>query len=206
MAVLGSGIDLFHPSTNRTLIERVATAGAVLSEYPPGTPALPWRFPARNRLVAGLSRAVAVVEGAPGSGSMITAEFALELGREVFAVPGPVTSPLSAVPNQLIREGAWLARGPQDVLEVLGLEAAGLPGVESESASEPAPGPAGSLPAPERRALEAVAGHPVTVDAVAEGTGLPVGEALSALVALELRGLVREVAGRYERTAAACAQ
>jgi DNA processing protein len=208
MAVLGSGIDLFHPSTNRTLIERVATAGAVLSEYPPGTPALPWRFPARNRLVAGLSRAVAVVEGAPGSGSMITAEFALELGREVFAVPGPVTSPLSAVPNQLIREGAWLARGPQDVLEVLGLEAAGLPaaGLESESASEPAPGPAGSLPASERRALEAVAGHPVTVDAVSAGTGLPVGEALSALVALELRGLVREVAGRYERTAAACAQ
>jgi DNA processing protein len=205
MAVLGSGIDLFHPSTNRALITRVAAAGAVVSEYPPGTPAEPWRFPARNRLVAALSRGVVIVEGAPGSGSMITAEFALELGREVFAVPGPVTSPLAAVPNQLIREGAALARGAEDVLEVLGLEAPGTlktePGIGA--ASEPASGSAGSLPEAERRTLEAVAGHPVTVDEVAAHSGLPVGEALSALVALELRGLVREVAGRYERTASA---
>jgi DNA processing protein len=207
MAVLGSGIDVFHPWSNRGLIERIAAAGAVLSEYPPGTPALPWRFPARNRLVAGVSRAVVVVEGAPGSGSMITAEFALDLGREVFAVPGPVTSPLSAVPNQLIREGASLARGAEDVLEVLGVEAAGHGSARPDrgSASEPAPWPAVSLPPAERSALEAVAGHPVTVDAVAGDSGLPVGEALSALVALELRGLVREVAGRYERTQAAAA-
>jgi DNA processing protein len=134
---------------------------------------------------------------------MITAEFALELGRDVFAVPGPVTSPLAAVPNQLIREGASLARGPEDVLEVLGVEPPGSPATSpgSGSAQVPALDPAESLPPTERRALEAVAGHPVTVDAVAAGTGLAVGEALSALVALELRGLVREVAGRYERTA-----
>jgi DNA processing protein len=205
MAVLGSGIDLFHPSSNRTLITEIAAAGAVLSEYPPGTPGEPWRFPARNRLVAALSQAVVVVEGAPGSGSMITAEFALELGREVFAVPGPVTSPLAAVPNQLIREGASLARGPEDVLEVLGLEAPGTPKTEPGigSAGERATGSAGPLPEAERRALQAVAGHPVTVDEVAAHSGLPVGGALSALVALELRGLVREVAGRYERTASA---
>jgi DNA processing protein len=205
MAVLGSGIDILHPPSNRALIRRVAKRGAVLSEYPPGTPALPWRFPARNRLVAGLSRAVVVVEGAPGSGSMITAEFALDLGREVLAIPGPVTSPQSAVPNQLIREGASLARGPEDVLEALGVERSGPPGAGpgSGSADETAPGPAESLPVEERRALEAVAGHPVTVDVVAAETGLPVGKALSALVALELRGLVREVAGRYERTAVA---
>jgi DNA processing protein len=204
MAVLGSGIDCPHPSSNRGLIQRIAAAGAVLSEYPPGTPALPWRFPARNRLVAGLSRAVVVVEGAPGSGSMITAEFALELGRDVFAVPGPVTSPLSAVPNQLIREGAWLARGSEDILEVLGLDvAASRIDPSGEPSAMSGAGAASSLPATERRVLEAVAGHPVTADAVATHAGLPVGEALSALVALELRGLVREVAGRYERTAAA---
>jgi DNA processing protein len=203
IAVLGSGIDLFYPSSNRGLIERVAAAGAVVSEYPPGTQALPWRFPARNRLVAGLSRAVVVVEGAPGSGSMITAEFALELGREVFGVPGPVTSPLSAVPNQLIRDGAWLTRGPEDVLEVLGYETP-RPEAGSEAPELTASGPgSGSLRTAERRALDAVAGHPVTVDDVASDTGLPIGEALSALVALELRGLVREVAGRYERTAGA---
>jgi len=199
MAVLGSGIDCPYPTSNRGLIQRIAVAGAVLSEYPPGTPALPWRFPARNRLVAGLSQAVVVVEGAPGSGSMITAEFALELGREVFAVPGPVTSPLSAVPNQLIREGAWLARGPEDILEVLGLEPA-EPGTGPSSPMNAA-GEVGSLAATERRILDAVAGHPVTADAVATHAGLAVGQALSGLVALELRGLVREVAGRYERTA-----
>jgi DNA processing protein len=174
----------------------------VLSEYPPGTPALPWRFPARNRLVAGLSRAVVVVEGARGSGSMITAEFALELGREVFAVPGPVTSPLSAVPNQLIREGAWLARGPEDVLEVLGLDAP-APDTDHPAGSSAMSVAGGSLPPTERRVLDTIAGHPVTADAVAAEAGLPVGETLSALVALELRGLVREAAGRYERTAAA---
>jgi DNA processing protein len=133
---------------------------------------------------------------------MITAEFALELGREVFAVPGSVTSPLSAVPNQLIREGAWLARGPDDILEVLGLDAVGPETGPREGSSEAiAVGPAGSLPAKERRVLDAVAGHPVTADAVAAHAGLSVAETLSVLVALELRGLVREVAGRFERTA-----
>jgi DNA processing protein len=204
MAVLGSGIDCLHPPSNRGLIRRIASAGAVLSEYPPGTPAVPRRFPARNRLVAGLSRAVVVVEGAPGSGSMITAEFALELGRDVFAVPGAVTSPLSAVPNLLIREGAWLARCPEDILEVLGIDAASTEAPSPEGPSEAAGrGITGRLPAAERRVLAAVAGHPVTVDAVAAHARIPVGEALATLVSLELRGLVREVAGRYERPAGA---
>jgi DNA processing protein len=198
LAVLGSGIDRPHPRRNRALIEEIAAAGAVVSEYPPGAPALPRRFPARNRLVAALSRAVIVVEGAPGSGSMITAEFALEMGRDVLAVPGAVTSPLAAVPHQLIREGACLVRGPQDVLEALGV----APG-ESLPAQRDGSGEVGaSLPPAERRALEEVAGAPVTVDAVAVGARLSVDEALSALMALELRGMVREVGGRYERTAA----
>lgn len=199
LAVLGSGIDWPHPKRNRRLIEEIAGVGAVVSEYPPGAPALPRRFPARNRLVAALSRAVIVAEGAPGSGSMITAEFALEMGRDVLAVPGAVTSPLAAVPHQLIREGACLVRGVQDVLEALGLE----PG---ESLSTHQDGPGGevaSLPPSERRALQEVAGAPVTVDAVAVGARLSVEEALSALMALEIRGMVREVGGRYERTVAA---
>lgn len=193
LAVLGSGIDQFHPLRNRRLIEKIAAVGAVVSEYPPGVPAAPWRFPARNRLVAALSRAAVVVEGAPGSGSMITAEFALEMGRDVMAVPGPVTSPLAAVPHQLLKEGAALVRGPQDVLDVLGLEGV-VPSGDSEGND--------ALPAAERRALEEVTGSPVTLDAVAAGAALSVEEALSALVALELRGIIREVAGRYQRTAA----
>jgi DNA processing protein len=196
LAVLGSGIDRPHPQRNRALIEEIAAVGAVVSEYPPGVPALPWRFPARNRLVAALSRAVVVVEGAAGSGSMITAEFALEMGRDVLAVPGAVTSPLAAVPHQLLREGACLVRGAQDVLEVLGLEPVAPPLGDAAGWADD------SLPSAERRALEEVTGSPVTVDAVAAGARMNVEEALSALVALELRGIVREVAGRYERTAA----
>ena len=105
MCVLGCGIDLAYPASNRELIDDVATSGAVVSEYPPGTRAEPFRFPARNRIVAGLSRCVVVVEGAAGSGSMITADHALDLGREVFGVPGPVWSPLSQVPLELHPRG-----------------------------------------------------------------------------------------------------
>jgi DNA processing protein len=128
VAVLGCGIDVAYPNDNRTLLAEIASHGAVISEYPPGVPAEPFRFPARNRIVAALSRAVVVVEGADGSGSMITADHALEVGREVFAVPGPVTSPLSAVPLSLIRQGATLIRGPHDLLEDLGLEGSGVAG------------------------------------------------------------------------------
>lgn len=190
VAVLGSGIDVPYPAANRALIERVAEAGAVVSEYPPGAPALRHRFPARNRIVAALGVALVVVEGAEGSGSLITAEFALELGRDVLAVPGPVTSPLSAAPHALLAEGAAPARGPADVLGVLGL-------------SPPPAGAAGeALPEPERRVLAALAGEPVTADAVAAASGEGLPAALSALASLEVRGLVREEGGRYVRAAA----
>src|SRR5205809_6482365 len=104
IAVLGCGIDLLYPGQNRALLREVLGSGALVSEYPPGTPAEPFRFPARNRIVAALCRAVVVVEGARGSGSMITADHALDVGREVFAVPGAVSSPLAAVPLELIRD------------------------------------------------------------------------------------------------------
>src|SRR5439155_8714700 len=121
IAVLGSGIDVAYPRTNRSLIEAIAGTGSVVSEYPPGTPAEPFRFPARNRIVAALSSAVVIVEGAAGSGSMITADHALDVGRDVLAVPGGVSSPLAAVPLALIRDGATLVRGPRDLLGDLGL-------------------------------------------------------------------------------------
>ncbi|HJV05661.1 MAG TPA: DNA-processing protein DprA, partial [Actinomycetota bacterium] len=123
VAVLGSGVDVPHPRSNRRLIEDIARVGTVVSEYPPGTPPAPRRFPARNRIIAALSRAVVVVEGAAGSGSLLTADFAVDLHRDVMAVPGPVTSPLSEAPHALIRDGAALVRSPEDVLAPLGLEA-----------------------------------------------------------------------------------
>ena len=187
IAVLGSGIDVAYPHANRKLIERIADDGTVLSEYPPGTPPDPFRFPARNRIVAGLSRAVIVVEGAPGSGSMITVEHATDCGRDVWAVPGPVTAPLSAVPNELIRGGAPLIRSVADALDELG-----LPGGVSVVAEALPPGPRGVL-----AALGGVGEEP---GALAARTGLPQGEVLTALLELEMRGLVRRVGGRFERT------
>jgi DNA processing protein len=188
VAVLGCGIDVSYPNRNRTLLAEIASTGTVVSEYPPGVPAEPFRFPARNRIVAALSRAVVVVEGANGSGSMITADHALEIGREVFAVPGPVTSPLSAVPLGLIRQGATLIRGPDDLLEDLGLEGPGRTGA----------GPSADLDPPTRAVWNALMGMSLP-DQLAGACGLAVSEVMSSLVALEMRGLVRQVGGRYER-------
>jgi len=120
IAVLGSGIDVTYPKSSGRLLERVAQCGAVVSEYPPGVPAEPFRFPARNRIVAALAEAVVVVEGAAGSGSLITAEHALDLGRPVYAVPGAVNNPLATVPLELIREGAAMIRGADDLVADLG--------------------------------------------------------------------------------------
>jgi len=189
IAVLGCGIDVPYPKQNRVLLDEISRTGAIVSEYPPGTPPEPFRFPARNRIVAGLSRAVVVVEGAPGSGSMITADHALDLGREVFAVPGPVTSELAAVPLALIREGATLIRGPDDLLQDLGFDApvprGEAPGVVAEGRTE-------------NVVWEALSA-PTTPDGLARATGLALPDVISALVGLELRGYVRQAGGRYER-------
>jgi DNA processing protein len=188
LAVLGCGVDVVYPRGARELIERIRASGTVLSEYAPGTPPLQWNFPARNRIVAGLCRGTVVVEGAVGSGSMITAEHALEFGREVFAVPGAVTNPLAASPLRLVREGATMIRGAEDLLEDLGIEIA-----PDEVADRV------GLTEPERRVLDALAGATLPERLAAEiGASLP--DVVGVLMRLELRGLVRGVGGRYEST------
>ncbi|MGE5227960.1 MAG: DNA-processing protein DprA [Planctomycetaceae bacterium] len=189
VAVLGSGIDVDYPRSNERLLVEVAATGTIVSEYPPGVPAEPHRFPARNRLIAALSRGVVVVEGAHRSGTRITAEHAIELGLDVFAVPGPVTSPLAETPLELIREGARLVRGAEDVLEDLGI----VP-VERPEGSAPV-----GLAEDERTVFEALR-TALLPDAVARETGLSMADAVGALIRLELRGLVRGNGGRYERT------
>ncbi|MGZ4149580.1 MAG: DNA-processing protein DprA [Actinomycetota bacterium] len=189
VAVLGSGIDVDYPRSNERLLGEVAASGTIVSEYPPGVPAEPHRFPARNRLIAALSRGVVVVEGAHRSGTRITAEHAIELGLDVFAVPGPVTSPLAETPLELIREGARLVRGAEDVLEDLGIEP-----VERPEGSAPI-----GLADEERKVFEALR-TALLPDAVARESGLPMADAVGALMRLELRGLVRGSGGRYERT------
>jgi DNA processing protein len=186
IAVLGSGHDLPYPKASRDLLARIEESGAVVSEYAPGVEAEPFRFPARNRLVAALARALVVVEGAHGSGSMISVEHALDLGRDVFAVPGPVTSPLAQVPLALIREGATMIRGADDLLDDLGYSQRLL--------VEPPP----TLEGDEAAVFGSVAAS-ATADAIATATGLPMASVITTLLSLEMKGLVRNAGGRYER-------
>jgi DNA processing protein len=186
VAVLGSGIDVAYPASSRELLGRIAESGTIVSEYPPATPAGPRHCPARNRIVVALARALVVVEGERKSGSRISVDHALDLGREVFAVPGPVTSPLAETPLEMIRDGAMLIRGAHDLLDDLGVDRAAPP---------PAPP---DLEHGERRIWDALAGR-LLPDAVARRAGVSVPDAVTALVGLELRGLVACAGGRYER-------
>ncbi len=185
LAVLGSGIDIAYPRSNASLIERIADAGTLISEYPPGMPALPYNFPARNRIIAALAEALVVVEGAGRSGSRISVDHALDLGRDVFVVPGSITSPLSEVPLALLREGATPIRGADDLLADLGV-ATGLEAARAD------------LPRSQQAVLEALVA-PSTIDEVMHRSALTTGQVASALTGLELRGLVRVVGGRYQR-------
>lgn len=187
VAVLGCGIDRDYPRAHASLAAEIAARGLVVSEYPPGVSPAPWRFPARNRIVAGLSVATVVVEARERSGALITADLALEEGREVLAVPGEITSALSRGTNALIRLGAIPVTGPDDVLEALGIERTPPP---------PDRFTPGSAAASALAALDAGA---ATADEVARATGLAPGAVSSALVELELAGLVEVRAGIYRR-------
>ena len=187
VAVLGCGIDRDYPRAHAQLAGRIAERGAVVSEYPPGVEPSPWRFPARNRIVAGRARATVVVEARERSGALITADFALELGREVFAVPGEITSALSAGTNDLIRQGATPLLAADDVLEALGLE-------------RPPPRVPDTLSAGARMLLEPLSETARTLDELGRLTGLESGALAAALTELELAGLVASADGVFRST------
>ena len=183
VAVLGCGIDRDYPAANRELARQVAQDGLVVSEYAPGVEPAPWRFPARNRIVAGLCSAAVVVEARERSGALITADFALEEGREVFSVPGEITSALSAGTNALLRLGAAPLTCAQDVLESFGLIA--------PERTEPDVSVAAGL------VLSRVRERAASADELARATGLDAGELAVALTELELAGAVQEEGGVY---------
>jgi DNA processing protein len=164
-----------------------------MSEYCPGTGPRPYQFPERNRIIAGLSRAVIVAEASEKSGALITADFALAEGRDVMAVPGQVFSPNSAGTHGLVRSGAMLITSPADVLEELGLST-------PSKWAEDAPVDETRLSADERGLLEILQGGPVEVESIVLATGLQAGKALAMLGSLEVRGLIsRAPGGRYQR-------
>ncbi len=195
IAVLGCGPDLVHPPSHRRLFERVVTDGLVVSEFLPGTLPLPHHFPRRNRLIAALSRAVVVVEATRKSGALITVEHALDIGRDVFAVPGAVGRPQSEGVHALIREGAGLVTSARDVLVGTGLESA-LSELHAGNQVMP-PG----LDAPERAMWDVLESDPHHIDVLARRAGLDVATASAALSVMELRGWVRRAPGlRFSRS------
>ncbi|MCW5892733.1 MAG: DNA-processing protein DprA [bacterium] len=197
-AVLGTGIDRVYPAWHRPLARQVAGQGALVSELPCGAPALPHHFPRRNRVVSGLALGTVVVEAAERSGSLGTARLALEQGREVFAVPGPVGVAGHVGCHRLIQEGAQLVTGAADVLAVL------APALVPQMQAARAAAEAAALGADERAALAALEGGPAHVDDVIRTTGLGPQAALETLLALELRGLVEQRPGmRFARRWAA---
>ncbi len=192
VAVLGCGLDVVYPPEAGSLRDRIAASGALLSEYPPGTRPLPGNFPARNRLISGLSRGTVVVEAASRSGALITARFALDLGREVMAVPGNPLFPHTEGSNRLLRDGAVLVAGAADVLMALGWRGAADGGGRRSGGEAFGAGAAGR----ERDIMRFLATERTAND-LAEGLGIPVAELLPCLLDMELRKLLERRPGDY---------
>ena len=183
VGVLGCGIDRDYPAAHRELAARIRATGLTVSEYAPGVEPAPWRFPARNRIIAGLSAATVVVEARDRSGALITADLALEEGREVFAVPGEITSALSSGTNDLLKLGATPLTTPADVLDVFGLASTDGEPVELGSSAE--------------AVLARLRDGPASADELARATGLDAGALSSALTELELAGCAVAGGGVY---------
>ena len=186
IAVVGTGLDEVYPPRHAGLAHRIVEHGLLLSEFPLGTPPLPQHFPMRNRIIAGLTRATLVVEAALRSGSLITARQAVEAGREVFALPGSVNSAQSRGCHALIKQGATLVEGAEDILT----ELQALPQPVIAPAAAPMPEPVA-----ESALLQALGHDPATLDALLARTGLPVSQLNAQLLELELAGAVARLPG-----------
>lgn len=189
VAVVGTGLDTVYPARNRDLAHRIAAQGTLLSEFPLGTPGVAANFPRRNRLICGLSKGCLVVEAAISSGSLITARLATDQGREVFAIPGSIHSPLSKGCHALIKQGAKLVESAQDVLEELGLlqTVAPVAGAAPETTDD-------------HPLLAHIGFDPVDIDTLQQRSGLAIDVLNTALTDLELAGLVESLpGGRWQR-------
>jgi DNA processing protein len=196
IAVLGTGLDRVYPARNQELAHRLSSEGLMVSEFALATPAMAQNFPRRNRIISGLARGCLVAEAALRSGSLITARLALEQGREVFAIPGSIHSPLSKGCHWLIKQGAKLVESAQDVLEELQLPQ------ESKSSADNAvhPPPARVPDSAAQGVLEAMGYHPLDLDLLCARTGLTPDAASAMLLTLELDGFVSRLAGgMYQR-------
>jgi DNA processing protein len=190
IAVLGCGPDVVYPRENKKLMEDIINNGAVVSEFPPGTQPEAWRFPVRNRIISGLSQAILVVEAAEKSGALITADFALEQGRDVMAVPGNIVNPLSRGPHRLIKQGARLIEGAGDVLDELGIEKL-FPVQTGEEAGKM------KMSRDEETLYGLLSLEPIALDELITRSGILPQKAMAALMYLEIKGLTRQLPGKF---------
>lgn len=191
IAVLGSGLDVVYPPENKKLYEEISKRGAVISEFPLGTVPDAVNFPKRNRIISGLSLGVIVVQASDKSGSLITASYALEQGREVFAVPGNIGSKLSAGSNKLIKEGAKLVESVDDVLSEIEVFRKSAGKHSSESAPD-----ISKLSQDEKAVYSVLKAEPLHIDEITKLAGVDSRKALSVLLSLELSGLVAQLSGK----------
>lgn len=188
IAVMGSGIDLIYPPENKWLFDRISISGYVVTEFPPGTPPDKGNFPKRNRLISGLSLGVVVVEATEGSGALITARAALEQNREVFAIPGNISSPNSKGTNELIKRGAKLVQRSDDIIEELAPLLRGFIRPKEKGHVE--------LTDEEREIFDRLTSEPRHIDEIMRGSGFPMQKVLSILLGLELKGIVNQMDGK----------
>lgn len=191
VAVLGTGIDVIYPTSNKRLYHQIAEKGAVITEFPLGTPPEPKHFPIRNRIISGLSRGVVVVEATLNSGSLITASLALDQGREVFAVPGSINSFKSKGCHFLIKQGATLIENADDVLDELGMNYATVPKTDTFKQN--------ALPLlgeNEKAIFDLIGDYPIHIDQIANQGNLEPREVSSILMKMELKGIVRQLPGK----------
>jgi len=208
IAVLGCGLDVVYPPENEELARSVADRGALVTEYPFGTPPNAPNFPSRNRIISGLAFGVVVVEAGEKSGSLITARIAAEQGRSVFAVPGAIEAAGSRGTNRLIKQGARLIENVEDILEEILPQAGMTPDLSTPSASPPGvtpdsgpsdpwePGKMDAPGSPERELLRLFANDPIGIDQLITASGLTAQEVLNRLLVLELGGFVRQLPGK----------
>jgi DNA processing protein len=187
IAVLGSGPDVPYPAENKGLMDKIADSGCVISEFPPGTSPDRENFPRRNRIISGLSLGVLVVEATADSGSLITAGYALEQGREVFAIPGNITAPTSVGTNELIKKGAILTRRAEDIVEELAPVLKGFIKSKEKAKIE--------ITDEEENLCNLLSGEPKHVDIISRDGRLPTSKVLEILLRLELKGVVRQTTG-----------
>ncbi len=190
IAVLGCGIDVAYPPENKGLMEDISRSGAVVTEYPFGTQPESGYFPSRNRIISGLSRGTVIVEAAEDSGSLITAKYALEQGRKLFAVPGNIGAANSRGSNSLIKQGATLVESAQDILQDLKIKSAGA---QSANAARDLP----SLTRDEEPVFRQITNEPKHIDLLMKESNTTPARISGTLVTLELKGLVRQLPGKY---------